>query len=115
VCFCERGNHWLAHNECFVPVSTMRSVGWPPILIWTINSQGPSTMECSLSCFSSETFRAVSMTVFFSEGGFPTGGLVLSLDTLASGLSDLLRVCGPLGTFIFPVPNLAFVGTLISP
>jgi hypothetical protein len=49
VCLLERGPTSWVTTECSVPVSTMRSMGWPPIFIQTIGFWGPSRMEPSLS------------------------------------------------------------------
>jgi hypothetical protein len=111
---------WVT-TECSVPVSTVRSMGWPLILIIIviriIGSRETSRIEPSLSYSSSQPSRAANLTMFLPGAGSPAGGLILSLDNLTSapGLGVCLEFPGLLGTFILPVPFLSTGDTLISP
>jgi hypothetical protein len=104
----ERGSTVWVTTKCFVPMFTMRSMGWPPIFIWTTGSWGPRRMEPSLSYSPLIAFQACqSNNVFLPGTGSPAHGLIFSLDNLASasGLRVLLGVPGPLGQAYWCCPH----------
>ena len=43
--FSQEGAYLLGDTECSAPVSTIKSIGWPPTLILIMGSWGPSVNQ----------------------------------------------------------------------